>query len=309
MISLRGWLTLLRPPNFLTVPGDVLAGYFLAAGTATALDPRLWMLVGAGCIFYGAGLLLNDWADASIDRVERPDRPIPAGLVSRRAVLFAAVVLLAGGAGLAWIAGGEVFRVGLFLAASVFVYNTAIKHIPVAGALNMGGCRGLNFLLGATLAAGDALPVLAWWGCGTVTAYITAVTHLARREMDGRYWAVERWLPALVLVAAFFAYLPISKLVERQGQVAMALLFLGAWLGAARAARALPNRKGFPADPAFGAAAATPKIIGQLLSLLLPLQGAMIAGAADGSLPIGLGLGIAALWPVKRWLSRFFYVS
>src|SRR5690625_7281539 len=66
---------LLRPPNFLTVPGDLFAGFFLAAGSVSILPLELLWVLLAGIFFYAAGLLLNDWADAAVDRIERPERP------------------------------------------------------------------------------------------------------------------------------------------------------------------------------------------------------------------------------------------
>ncbi len=310
MTSTRAWLALLRPPNFLTVPGDVLAGFFLAAGAGTAsFIPGLWLVLVAAVFFYAAGLLLNDWADVEVDQVERPDRPLPSQSVSRRLVLAVAASLLLAGVGLCALRGGSVLLVGIALAVAIVNYNLFTKNVPVLGPLSMGMCRGLNFLLGATFAAGLMLPYLSWWGGATLVCYIMAVTHLARREMIGRYFALERWLPALVLVGAFFVYLPLSDLVYWPAQVAVALFFLAAVLGAARTATTLPNRQGQPANPRIGSPVPTPALIGRLIALLLPLQSAMIVGSGDGSLPLVLALGVVALWPVKRWMGKRFYSS
>lgn len=308
MSPARAWLALLRPPNFLTVPGDVLAGFFLAAGLGQKLTPELLPVVAAAILFYGAGLLLNDWADVAVDRAERPDRPLPAGLVSRRAVFVAAVTCLVAGIALCSLQGKTVAMVGLSLAAAICVYNFAAKNLPLVGPLTMGGCRGLNLLLGAVLVAGTALPALGWWGVATLVCYITAVTHLARREMVGRYGAFERWLPALVLAASFLIYLPLSELVEWPGQVGVAILFLLGTGSAARIAQVLPNRQGIPADPHRGAVP-VPRLIGRLISLLLFVQAAFILGSGDGWLPFLVAAVLCALWPLKIFAGRIFYSS
>ena len=154
----RGWLALLRPPNLFTVPGDIVAGWFLAGGTCA--DPgRAAFLGGASLCIYSAGLVLNDLADAETDRRERPGRPIPSGRVSRRAAVSATLVLTAGGLGLAAAAGMTSLCVGGGLVALVVFYDLAAKRVPVLGPVVMGACRGANVVLGAStgLGAGAAL--------------------------------------------------------------------------------------------------------------------------------------------------------
>src|SRR5690625_4893786 len=177
----RGWLMMLRPPNFLTVPGDLFAGFFLAAGSVSILPLELLWVLLAGIFFYAAGLLLNDWADAAVDRIERPERPIPAGLVSRGAVFVAGVFCILAALILAAQGGRSVALIALALMLAIVSYNLLLKHLPLLGAVNMGLCRGLNVLLGAVLVSGLEIPVLVWWGACTVAVYIMSVTHLARR--------------------------------------------------------------------------------------------------------------------------------
>lgn len=303
----RAWLPLLRPPNLFTVPGDVLAGYFLAGGAGVLLFSGLPAMVAAGLFYYAGGLLLNDWADAEADRAERPERPVPAGIVSRPAVLRAALAALALGLVLSLWWGREPLLVGGMLALAIGNYNLLTKHFPLVGPLNMGICRGLNLLLGAVLVAGFSLPPLVWWGGGTLFLYIVAVTHLARSETEGRYWTVERWLPATVLTGSFFLYLLLSPLVEWPGQVAVLVLFVVVVAGAGRTATLLPDRLGLAGG--HGAAPPVPALIGRLIALLIPLQAAFVIGAADGLLPLGIGFGLLALWPFKVWLGKVFYSS
>jgi hypothetical protein len=309
VVQIRAWLLLLRPPNFLTVPGDVLAGFALATGAgAAAFSPGMGMVMLASLFFYGGGLLLNDWADAAVDREERPDRPVPAGLVKRMHVLLLATGFLVAGVLLCLLQGGLLPLVGLALAGAVASYNLFLKRWVLAGALTMGLCRALNVGLGAVLAAGGDLPPLVWWGGLTILAYIAAVTHLARSEMSGRYWLVERWLPAWVLGVAFFTYLPLSQLIQKPGQVAVAVLFVVVTAGAGRVAVRLPGRKGLPAAGA-PAPVPVPPLIGRLIGLLIPLQSAFIIGSGDEGWRLAVAFVILLMWPLKRWAARFFYSS
>ena len=79
--KLRAWLQLFRVPNLLTVPGDPLAGFLIAAGGR--LDSRAACAVVASLAFYAAGLAMNDLADFAEDTRERPKRPLPSGAIPR----------------------------------------------------------------------------------------------------------------------------------------------------------------------------------------------------------------------------------
>lgn len=310
MAVTRAWLTLLRPPNFLTVPGDVLAGYLLAAGAGAALaDPRLLGVIAVSLCFYAGGLLLNDWGDADADRAERPDRPIPAGLVSGNTVFLWGAGLMGAGLLLCLLAGRPVLIVGASLAVAIANYNLLTKRLLLVGALNMGLCRALNLLLGAAVAVGANMPPLVLWGAGTLLAYIFAVTHLARREVGGRYFLVERWLPAMVLVAGFFLYLPLSPLIYRPAQILFPVLFLVTAVAAGRVAVRLPDRAGRTPNEGVELPVPVPALIGRLIGLLIPLQSAFIVGSGDAGWRMALAVAVLALWPVKGWAARYFYSS
>lgn len=237
--ALAAWLQLLRAPNLFTVPGDVLAGWLLVHGASVVFDQRLAALVGASLCLYAFGLVHNDLADLETDRRERPDRPLPSGRVSRAAAVAAMTLLMVGALGLCYSAGGDAVRTGLFLTASIFIYNQQAKHHAVAGPLVMGLCRGLNLLLGAS--AVTVFPLAVWICAGLESLYIARVTAMARNEMSG-------------------------------GKV-------------------------------------TPKVIGMLISLLLPIQASFCLAAGAGRAGWLCAAGLVAAWPVSRLVARRFHAS
>jgi len=177
----EAWLRLLRLPNLLTVPGDVLAG-FLLASTATAIGwGKLLVAIPASLMLYAAGLLLNDLFDYAQDLQERPDRPLPSGAIHRETVAAVALVLL-------WIAAFlaaffDALPIALPLILCLILYDIGLKKIRLLGPAFMGACRAGNLLLGAAAASGGAPPsatVLA--AAGILGLYVAAVTHLARNE-------------------------------------------------------------------------------------------------------------------------------
>ena len=73
-MTIRPYLELMRPANVATALADVLAGYAVAGlGNPRALP---WLLLSTACLYAG-GVVLNDFFDRDVDRLERPERPIP----------------------------------------------------------------------------------------------------------------------------------------------------------------------------------------------------------------------------------------
>lgn len=183
--SLETYAELVRVPNLFTAPPDVLLGTALVAAAGATIDfVAVAGLAAVSVLLYAGGTTLNDAFDAPVDAVERPERPIPSGRVSRRTafafgfgLLAVAVVLAFAVAGLA---GGTV--AGL-LAAAVVAYDGLLKGTN-AGFLAMGTTRGLNVVLGTTV-AGSALldaPGVVLAVPFIVAVYIAAVTSMAARE-------------------------------------------------------------------------------------------------------------------------------
>jgi len=180
--SPSAWLRLVRLPNLLTVPGDVLAG-FLLAPAASALDWGQFLLLAlpAGIGLYAAGLILNDLFGYAEDLRHRPERPLPAGKISRENAAAAAMILL-------WVAAFaaaffDALPVALPLILCLVLYDIGFKRLPIAGPALMGLCRAGNLLLGAA-AVGNGLttataPIA---GAAVLGLYVAIVTHLARNE-------------------------------------------------------------------------------------------------------------------------------
>ena len=183
MTGLRAYLELLRLPNLFTAAADVLAGYLtVTAGRGTFDAERLtWLLVSTVCLYAG-GVVLNDYFDEPIDRVERPERPLPSGRVTRSAARRLAVGLYIMGGLAAATVGPLSLALALAIALSASVYD-AIGKRTALGPLNMGFCRFLNLLLGVSAAPDLLLNRLTF--ALLLMVHVTGVTVLSRGEVWG----------------------------------------------------------------------------------------------------------------------------
>ena len=168
---------LVRLPAALTVPGDTLAG---SAAASRGSRGRRALLPASSVLLYWAGMALNDYADRDLDRIERPERPIPSGRVRAGHALALATGLTAAGVGLAaWSGGRRSAGTAAVLAGTVWAYDLALKNGP-AGPVAMAAARGLDVLLGAG-GAGTRARVPA----ALLAAHTAGVTLLSRGEVHG----------------------------------------------------------------------------------------------------------------------------
>lgn len=185
MKKLNGFLRLTRPANIVTAISDILAGAAIAgyAGGSTELFSVLLLIV-ATIGLYGGGVVFNDVFDAELDRIERPERPIPSGLITENEGAFLGTSLLVIGIGAAIaLSAYPSGSIALAIAVAALFYDKWGKHHRVFGPLNMGLCRGLNLLLGISLVPG----VLFQYGyiAAVPILYIAAITMISRGEVHG----------------------------------------------------------------------------------------------------------------------------
>lgn len=182
------WWQLLRAANVFTAASNVIAGFLIVQHRFEPVA-TLAVLIASSSGLYLAGMVLNDFFDAEVDAVERPDRPIPSGRVSRSTAGVVGWILLASGVLAAWFAAWLSHRptaglIGSLLAIAVVQYNSRLKS-TWAGPVAMGWCRTLNVFLGASIAADLSDEPIAWAFAFGVGTYTVGLTYVARSEMVG----------------------------------------------------------------------------------------------------------------------------
>lgn len=174
----------MRPANVVTAVADVLAGIAIAGYGFSTLSVLPVILLTISTIgLYSGGIIMNDVFDAELDAKERPERPIPSGLVSKKAAtLFGGIFFFIG-----IFAAGLYHSASQYLAAAIMItcliYDRFLKHSAVFGPLNMGICRGLNLLLGVSIIPSA---IQQWWFLALVpVVYIASITMISRGEVHG----------------------------------------------------------------------------------------------------------------------------
>ena len=183
---LRALLSLTRPANLVTAIADVLAGMAIAGYLSPDVDASAaligWLSL-ATVGLYGGGVVFNDVFDAELDAVERPERPIPSGTVSRQAAILLGTGLYVMGIVASFLVNQTSGLLAIAITVASLVYDRFGKHHSWLGPVNMGLCRGLNLLLGVSILPDQVMPWL-WVGLVPI-AYIAAITMISRGEVHG----------------------------------------------------------------------------------------------------------------------------
>ena len=185
---LRAYCELVRIPAVFTAPGDVVMGCFLVALWTEVEWFAYVALVVSSVFVYCAGMALNDVQDVEIDRIERPERPIPSGRISLRSAWVAVFAMQF--SALAWAASVSPLSVGVvaLTIALTYLYNSPLKDTWI-GPILMGSCRYSNVFIGVSALGSRSLPSEAWIVVACIPLfnliYVFGLTHLARHEVHG----------------------------------------------------------------------------------------------------------------------------
>jgi 4-hydroxybenzoate polyprenyltransferase len=286
---LRPYLQLLRPANVATALADVLAGFAIAGlGNRPALP---WLLLATAALYAG-GIVLNDVFDRDLDRLERPERPIPSGRISAASAAALGGGLLALGVVAAAAANVTALLVALAIAGCVLLYDGWGKRHAAVAPLNMAMCRALNLLLG--VAAVPAALAGAWPIASVPLLYIYAVTAISRGEVHGGSSRAAASALLILLVALAGLVLIASRAGDRAVPALVVVAAL-AWrvIPAFAAARRRP-------EPATIRTAVKRGVLS--LVLLDAALAAAFAGPFYAAIVLATGL-------VAGWLARLFAVT
>jgi geranylgeranylglycerol-phosphate geranylgeranyltransferase len=150
---------IMRYTNSIYAGVYTLVGVYLAGGVARVLSPTSWGAAAVVGLVVAYGFVINDYVDATVDSYDKPQRPIPAGKISRSAALWLALSLAGAALLLAALLGPwlALFALGTTLVATLYSFMLKgtvlwgnacmallIASIPLYGGLAGGG---ISFLV------------------------------------------------------------------------------------------------------------------------------------------------------------------
>lgn len=206
----QAWFKMLRISNAPTIFSNVMVGLALAIQSqaemyeAVLASPRLEYLKPLGVIsialllIYFSGMIFNDAADAAWDKKNRPDRPIPIGVIRKRDAWLTASFMLGCGvllSGMYQWTGAMVLTI--LLALTVVAY-TFLHRWLIPAVVLMALSRAAVYVIVMT-ALRPPPPFVHLLGfCIAIGVYTALLTFIGRKEHTGGL--KHAWLVLLMLI-------------------------------------------------------------------------------------------------------------
>lgn len=156
MQQLKGLYKVSRPLTTLTGGLAVVLGGYVA-GTGEWANIALAVL--ATLFISASANAWNDALDVEIDRVNQPERPLPSGQVSMRAVKIFAFVMAGLSISVAALISWEAFLISLFSNFLLFIYSWKLKSTVLLGNVIVAFISAMSAVFGG-VAAGNPRPTL-----------------------------------------------------------------------------------------------------------------------------------------------------
>ena len=225
--KIQGVFSLLRFELPFTAGVCVIFGELLALGRLPSLSEMVLGFLSVFCVS-SAALILNDYFDVESDRINAPQRPLPAGLVTGREVVLLSVVVTLLGFVTAFMISMAVFIVVVPVWVAGFLYNWRFKTSGFIGNLIVCVSVGMTFILGG-IAVNRPFEKLVWFFAFWVMLIDLGEEIAAdAMDMEGDRKAGSR---SLALVYGQQNALKISGVIFLMVVAASSIPFLLGWFG------------------------------------------------------------------------------
>jgi len=149
-------IEVIRPFNGVIAAASVLIG---AALTKQGITHTVWLAILSCFLITGGGNVINDIADKDIDKVNRPERPIPSGRLSGKEVVILSLFLCILGIALAGLGSFWLVEMAILVTVLLFLYSFSLKRRGLRGNIAVAFLGGLPFVYGG-IAAEHIIPTI-----------------------------------------------------------------------------------------------------------------------------------------------------
>jgi geranylgeranylglycerol-phosphate geranylgeranyltransferase len=154
-MDVRAGLDLIRPVNCAMIGFAVVVGSFVSKPPSSSpLQLGLGFLTGFFICAYS--MAVNDIYDVEVDKVNRPERPLPSGRVTAQAASrISILVLLAGIASSVLTLNAVAAVIALVYALLSWLYNSRAKKTGLPGNLIVASSLAIPFIYGGVVVGGS----------------------------------------------------------------------------------------------------------------------------------------------------------
>jgi geranylgeranylglycerol-phosphate geranylgeranyltransferase len=179
--KIKAVIQLFRPELPFAAGVCVVLGEIVALGQ---FPPIREIILGFTCGFFisGSAIVLNDYFDLEVDKVNAPNRPLPAGTISPSEAILLTVFATFAGLLASFALGMTVFLVCVIFWLIGFLYNWKFKEAGLPGNLMVSSSVAITFIIGGIAVADPWNKIV--WCFGLMAFFIDLGEEIAGDAMD-----------------------------------------------------------------------------------------------------------------------------
>jgi geranylgeranylglycerol-phosphate geranylgeranyltransferase len=157
--KLTALIKLIRPINFLITFISVIVAAFICFPDKSP-SMNVFIAALAASLAMASGNIINDIYDIEIDRINRPSRPFPSGLIKINFALFFYLILVLISIALSLLISQTAFTIVLMSHFVLFLYSKYLKKVPLIGNTTVAFLTGLVFIFGGVAVGNPSAAII-----------------------------------------------------------------------------------------------------------------------------------------------------
>ncbi|HEY5558072.1 UbiA family prenyltransferase [Acetobacterium sp.] len=158
--KVRGLIELIRPELPFAAGVCVIIGEIIAFGGFPSFQ-NLFLGFMWGFFLSSPAMIINDYFDIEVDKINSPNRPLPSGLIQPAAAIALAVVTTLIGMAVSAFIGMTAVLLYIIFWLVGFLYNWKLKEMGLLGNLLVSSSVAITFILGS-IAVGEPWNKTVW---------------------------------------------------------------------------------------------------------------------------------------------------
>jgi len=146
--KIKGLIKLLRPELPFAAGISVIIGEIITLGNLPSIS-ELFLGFMWGFFLSGSAMILNDFFDIEVDKVNAPDRPLPSGLISSSAAIVFTIIISLLGLVVSFFINKMAVLLYIIFWIIGFLYNWEFKEKGLLGNLFVSSSVAITIILGS----------------------------------------------------------------------------------------------------------------------------------------------------------------
>lgn len=157
--KLTAIIKIVRPINFLITFVSVIVAAVICLPDKL---PRMNIFIAAlaASLVMASGNIINDIYDVTIDKINRPNRPLPSGEISSRKALILYFIFLLLSLIFSWFINLPAFLIVAVTTFILYLYSKYLKRLPLIGNIVVAFLTGLVFIYGGFVSGNPSAAII-----------------------------------------------------------------------------------------------------------------------------------------------------